>query len=239
MKPLREEHAAADPDLAAAAHLLGQVGPLAHSRLTQRRVRYQLDSRHNRPVARGLRPAAVFGILCGFAATAGAAWGVLQATTSSDHDSSVIDPPLVPRVGSGLPKGTRAPAPRRSLAPVPSASEAPAPVVAPPALAPRTPSRPVAAKPSKPREAAAASEAALVHAAVKELRGGGDPERARRLLEQYRTANPSGELAEEALVLSIEAAVAHGDPDAQRLARLYLAKYPNGRFVAAARRVIR
>lgn len=232
MKRLREQHDSVDPELAAAARLLAQVGPLSHSRLTQRRVRHQLECRHNQPAARGLRPVVAIGVLCGLAATASAGWGVLQATTSPDQHSAVLEAPVVPRVVPATPKALARPHP-----PAPASSEPVETAAAPAAPAPRTAGRRVAAKSSKPTSPA--SDAALVHRAVKELRGGGDPEHARRLLEQYRTENPSGELAEEALVLSIEAAVAKGDPDAKRLARQYLAKYPNGRFVGAARRVLR
>jgi len=234
MKPLREQHDCADPEVAAAASLLGQVGPLAHSRLTQRRVRHQLECRHTQKAARGLRPVLAIGVLCGLAATASAGWGVLQAMTSSDQESAVLEAPLAPRVVPAVPKG---PQPLPLQAPASSGSSEPP--IEPPAPAPRALSRHIGTKPNKPARVAAASEAALVHDAVQELRRGGDPERARRLLEQYRTENPSGELAEEALVLLIEAAVAKGDPDAKRLARQYLAKYPSGRFVGAARRVLR
>jgi len=239
MRRLREEHDSADPDVAAAARLLGWVGPLTPSRLTQRRVRHQLECKHTHQAARRLRPIVAIGVLCGLAATASAGWGVLQAVSSSDPEITTLEAPVVPRVVPLAPHTAKSPPLVRPSSPAPSssveaASEAPAS-----ALAPRSSGRHAAAKPSKPARVVAASDAALVHDAVQELRRGGDPERARRLLEQYRSENPSGELAEEALVLSIEAAVAKGDPDAKRLARQYLAKYPSGRFVGAARRVLR
>lgn len=238
MKPLREAHDSVDSDVAAAARLLAQVGPLPHSRLTQRRVRHQLENRHDYRVARALRPALVFGVLCGLAATAGATWGVLQATASSEQ-STALEAPVVPRGKPAPPKANGWSGPVRAASQERSTAEPTAPAVDPAALTPRPSGRSTAAKPSKSPRVAPTSDAALVHGAVKELRGGGDPERARRLLEQYRATNPSGELAEEALILSIEAAVAEGDPEAKRLARQYLAKYPNGRFVAAARRAMR
>jgi len=71
------------------------------------------------------------------------------------------------------------------------------------------------------------------------LRNGGDAAEAAALLERYRARNPDGILAEEALALSIEAAVQRNDPSAKKFARQYLAKYPKGRFASAARRAAR
>lgn len=238
MKPLREQDDPKDLQVARAVRLLERVGPVPHSRLTQRRVRYRIESASRNRAALVLRPAVALGLLCGLAATAGAAWGVVHFTTSSAPRHS--PPRLVLQKVPAKPKAIETK--RTPLPPVqedaPGAdqdepqSDPPAPVV-------RVQGQPAAVKRSKPAQTRAASDAALVHGAVRELRNGGDPERASRLLEKYRAQNPSGVLAEEALALSIEAAAAKGDPDRKRLARQYLAKYPDGRFVAAARRALR
>jgi hypothetical protein len=58
------------------------------------------------------------------------------------------------------------------------------------------------------------------------------------LLAQYLKSNPRGALAEDALALSIEAAVARKDARAADYARRYLARYPNGRFRVQAERAL-
>lgn len=81
-----------------------------------------------------------------------------------------------------------------------------------------------------------ASDAALVLRGLRALRQDGDPDEAARLLDEYRARLPEGALAEEALALSIEAALARGDANAVQLAETYLSRYPKGRFRDAARR---
>jgi hypothetical protein len=74
--------------------------------------------------------------------------------------------------------------------------------------------------------------------AMRALRVEGNPARARRLLAGYLDRHPNGSLAEEALAMSIEAAVAHEDVDAPVLARKYMRRYPSGHFSAVARRTL-
>ncbi|HEY6478044.1 MAG TPA: hypothetical protein VI456_15810, partial [Polyangia bacterium] len=63
------------------------------------------------------------------------------------------------------------------------------------------------------------------------LRRDHDADRAAELLDRYLGANRHGALREEALALAIEAADTRADAtDARRLARLYLAEFPSGRF---------
>ena len=61
-----------------------------------------------------------------------------------------------------------------------------------------------------------------------------DPARARVLLGRYLQEHPNGALAEEALAMSIEAAVAAHDGEAPALARRYLRSYPAGPFRSVA-----
>ena len=72
-------------------------------------------------------------------------------------------------------------------------------------------------------------------AAMRALRVEHDPVRARGLLARYLAEHANGNLAEEALALSIEAALAHHDGDVAALADRYLRLYPRGSFQALAR----
>jgi outer membrane protein assembly factor BamD (BamD/ComL family) len=74
---------------------------------------------------------------------------------------------------------------------------------------------------------------------MRALRLDHDPVRARVLLSRYLERHPGGALAEEALAMSIEAAVAHHDPDAAALGARYLKLYPNGPFHTWARQTKR
>jgi hypothetical protein len=105
---------------------------------------------------------------------------------------------------------------------------------------PRRVSRP-AAPPRAPRVVAAApagqhasEDASGVSAAMRALRVERDPVRARGLLARYLAEHPNGTLAEEALALSIEAALAHHDADVVVLANRYLRLYPRGSFQTLA-----
>ena len=74
--------------------------------------------------------------------------------------------------------------------------------------------------------------------AMRALRVERNPGRARQLLGRYLEQYPNGALAEEALALSLEAAVARGDGDAAALAARYLKLYPAGPFNALARQTL-
>jgi hypothetical protein len=70
---------------------------------------------------------------------------------------------------------------------------------------------------------------------MRALRVERNPVRARVLLSRYLADHPAGNLAEEALALSIEAALAHHDGDVAALANRYLRLYPRGSFQTLAR----
>ena len=75
--------------------------------------------------------------------------------------------------------------------------------------------------------------------AMRALRRDNNPLLARSLLQAYLAEHPTGALAEEALALSIESAVAHHDSDAEVLVARYLQKYPSGPFGSLARQTLR
>lgn len=104
-------------------------------------------------------------------------------------------------------------------------------------------SRPTSPPARAPRLEAAAAPAAgedtsPVSAAMRALRVERNPTRARVLLARYLGEHPGGSLAEEALALSIEAALAHHDADSAALASHYLRLYPRGSFQALARQAL-
>ena len=115
-----------------------------------------------------------------------------------------------------------------------------APVVAAPVVASdRSPPPPVAT--SRPRRAAVPAggeDTSAVLEAMRALRLQGNPVRARALLAKYLERHPNGTLAEEALAMSIEAAVAHHDADAAALGARYLRLYPAGPFRGLARQTV-
>jgi hypothetical protein len=82
---------------------------------------------------------------------------------------------------------------------------------------------------------AAGEDTSAVAAAMRALRVERNPVRARGLLARYLADHPKGNLAEEALALSIEAALAHHDGDVAALADRYLRLYPRGSFQPLAR----
>ena len=124
------------------------------------------------------------------------------------------------------------PAPPPKVAPVhpPRAVAAPAPEIVPapvelPAGEPQTTRN---SRPARPH--ARSEDPSQVVQAVEALRNQHDPDRAAKLLSEYLASHPRGALVEEALALSIEAAVARHDPAAAAFANRYLKDYPSGRF---------
>jgi hypothetical protein len=125
-----------------------------------------------------------------------------------------------------------------------------APVPDPPPAAPRraVASAPIAdhdAATARPRRAAPAAvmpapteDTAPVLEAMRALRLEHNPVRARALLARYLERHPNGTLAEEALAMTIEAAVAHHDGDATALSARYLRLYPLGPFRSIARQTL-
>jgi hypothetical protein len=140
----------------------------------------------------------------------------------------------------------RAHTPRRAEPPSANGGaelEIAAPPIAP-APAPQRPSSRALTSASHSRRSpvalapAANEDTAAVSAAMRALRVEHDPARARALLARYLGEHPNGALAEEALAMSIEAAIAHEDGDVAALANRYLRLYPEGSFQGLARQAL-
>jgi hypothetical protein len=80
----------------------------------------------------------------------------------------------------------------------------------------------------------------LVLEAIRSLRTDGDPARASTLLTDYLRSEPTGVLVEDALALSVEAAVARTDREQTvAFAHQYVARFPSGRYSAFVRQAMR
>lgn len=198
-------------------------GPTPESPERSGRVRRSLDA----PVHGAPRWAWRLSLAAGLLGVSAAAAAGGSALSSAFSDEA--EPPSV-----SAPAEHPAPLPRPATARV-----EPAPVVAAPPSELVAPSAQAAAAtaPRPPVAAAPQSDVARVHEAAKALRRDGDPERALQLLERPG-ARVSGPLAEEALALRIEASVAKGDGRQAKLAALYLAQYPNGRYRELAKKAL-
>ena len=130
----------------------------------------------------------------------------------------------------------RAPAPRAIVT-----TDRPAPESTPPA--PPRPSAPVRRPASqahsrRPLPGSPADDPALLIDATRALRVEKDPKLARALAGRYLERHPTGALADEALAISIEAAVNHHDADAADLGARYLVQFPRGAFRGLAERTL-
>lgn len=222
MKRLLEE---ADPTLGALTALIAsaeryQSSPFAKRHVQSRLTRALEGGRVGAP-RRVLRPAilALGGLLVA-ASAAAAGYTLLASSKKAEPAAPVasVAPPPTDERAHARGKATHVASPA-----MPAPAE---PVVV---------EQPSAKQANKPR---AGEDPSQVAEAVRALRKQGDAGRAQALLDQYLRANPRGALAEDALALSIEAAVARKDPRAADYARRYLARYPNGRFRGVAERTL-
>ncbi|HXU63343.1 MAG TPA: hypothetical protein VN962_16710 [Polyangia bacterium] len=177
-----------------------------------------------------LRPILVAVLLMGSGAVASAAltkWPSALLRSCQTLVSRRADPVPAPR-----------PQPvRGGLAPAPVPADEP--IVAMPAHAPETVRRAsTEAHSRRPVVRPPSEDPVLLIQAARALRADRDPKRARALAARYLDQHPRGALADEALAISIEAAVDHHDPDAAALSARYLAQFPRGSFRALAERTL-
>jgi hypothetical protein len=208
--------------------LIAACEPVSVSDLGKKRslgVVYHRHHQRRRTTRFAMRLAMASGILLVAGAATAAAFGVHWRARPAPPPVVLALAPATHHVARALP------------APV---AEAPAPpepeIVAPPpahhAHAVRSEIR------AQVRSQVRSEDPSLVVSAIQALRQDHDPARASRLLADYLRTYPHGALVEEAIALSFEAADARKSPAAASFAERYLRDYPQGRFSAAAERVL-
>jgi hypothetical protein len=241
---------ATDPSGSALERLCRSQPPSGPDLAMQARVLERLE-RPRRQVMR-LRPAFVALCVLFFAATASALWGTARRWRVGARPAVTVPAPLPERpratpAPNSIPTSTpsSAPAPLTVRAdPPPSRVQRRNQVVVPERVAHSPEVRPIdattTAPPSRPVPLLDPQESLLVHAAVRALRVDGRTSRARALLSEYLSRFPHGALAEDAVALQIEAAMAERDATAaRRWATRYVNDFPSGRFHAVADSVLR
>lgn len=259
MARLVDELDANDPKHAYVAELLRAGGPIPESEVSRQRVRRALQKPRPRARLGLLRPALAVAMLFALAGTAGAAWGIASWISPNDGEetSSSSMEELKERTGEN-PRAEESIVPAekkgRELEAKPAEAASSATSASPEERTDRASQREdattkkaeVMASPRAGRPAPETtkkleqkpSNFVLLHQAAEALRSSEDPKKAARLLREYDQERRSGALDEEALALGIEAALANDDPKAKKLARRYLARYPEGRFRRLALRAI-
>ena len=234
-------------------NLLRSTGPYKSPPGRKQRVLLSLGRSTGRRAPFVLRPAIAVGVLIGCGAFASAALGPWRGWIGRTYER--LAPSSAATAAS--PAGERARAHRSLAAPTlalasPPSVTAPMPAAPAPGVTPPTTPAPVVnrawvapphahhlATPAPSAQgqverAQAEEDTQVVLEGMRALRLDKNPVRARALLARYLERRPNGALAEEALALSIEAAVAHRDADAAALGARYVRRYPAGRFTALA-----
>lgn len=226
-----------------AVGLLRSATPYRAPAGRKQRVKLSLGQSAPHRAPRFLRPAIVAGMLIGCGAFASAALGHWPAWIARAYDRWVTPAPSM-AASPGAEARRHAHGQRMAEALPPAVPAVEIAAAEPPALAPTVASPPIRELPPArahhaPPAPAAGEDPSAVLEAMRALRLDHDPVRARVLLARYLERHPGGALAEEALAMSIEAAVAHHDPDAAALGARYLRLYPTGPFHTLARQTQR
>jgi hypothetical protein len=238
-----------------ARQMIEAVDPVPASPERMARIRRKLDAPHRGGVLVALQrlPAiAVAALIALFGASAFAAVRVFveareadaaQAAQEVERARKHAQVPQAPKVLEAVaapaePPRVIEPAPAQLALEADEVEAAAEPQGASPRATPRPRSKAAPVRTPDEEQAEIVHDSELVHRAVKALRRDGNPALAARLLEEDRVRNPSGPLAEEALSLRIEAALALHDARAVALAQQYVARYPSGRYLAIARRAL-
>ena len=218
-----------------AIDLLRAAGPYRAPPGRKQRVQLSLGrAASRRPPRLLLRPVIVAGILVGGGAFASAALGHWPGWMTRAYERLLPRPTQVAKtsLAEARGRGHRAEASLAEADPPAGEMPAPAATLAPAPAAIRDP--PASPRQRRVASTAAGEETSDVLEAMRALRRDRNPMRARVLLARYLDRHPAGTLAEEALAMSIEAAVAHHDADAAALGARYLRLYPTGPFHALA-----
>jgi hypothetical protein len=244
MQPLKEQGEPRYPLEADALSLLRAVERYEPPPGQKQRVTARLLARGSGGRARVMRaPMALAFLLCAAGASAAVSgpWlarsyrALVGASTDAKPSESEVAAKKARTSARAIPRVEPKPQVVADVAPEPEAGvgalQPPAQRVVEPASA-----REETQSAARARSVASSEPASLVFGAMHALRREGRPDRAAKLLDEYRRRYPSGALAEEALALSVEAATLRGDPRAKALADAYLARYPGGQFQKAAER---